>query len=456
VKFNPRPYQQFTTQKIIELPFVGPLLDMGLGKTVSTLTAINELIFDRLEVSKVLVIAPKRVAEDVWPEEVQKWDHLTHLKLSLVLGTEKQRKEALKVKADIYVINRENVAWLVAHYGNAWPFDMMVIDELSSFKNPSSQRFRALRKVRPLSSRVVALTGTPAPNGLLDLWSQVYLLDQGERLGKTFTSYRDTYFKPGKRNGFVVYEYNLKKQDDTQAIFDKISDICFSMKASDYLDLPKRIDNTRYVHLPKKTMDQYYEFERKQILALQDVQNITAVNAAALTNKLLQFANGAIYDADKNYHEIHEEKLEALMEDVEAANGEPVLVFYSYQHDRDRIMRHLKSFRPRLFKGPEDRKAWDRKEISVMLAHPASAGHGLNFQYGGHRMQWFGVPWSLEWYDQGIHRVDRQGQEREVINNRLIVKGTMDEDALSSLEMKTSVQDAMIRAVKARFEKYKN
>jgi SNF2 family DNA or RNA helicase len=302
---------------------------------------------------------------------------------------------------------------------------------------------------------VVGLTGTPAPNGLLDLWSQVYLLDQGERLGKTFSGYRDSYFKPGKRNGHIIYEYNLKQPASNEEIYQKISDICFSMKASDYLQLPKRLDNVRYVHLPDNVMNRYLEFEKKQILALEDVEHITAMNAAALTNKLLQFANGAVYDENRKYFEVHTEKLEALAENIEAANGEPVLVFYSYLHDRDRIMHHLKSFKPRLLNTSEDIRQWNEGKVSVLLAHPASAGHGLNLQYGGHRMEWYGVPWSLEQYLQAIARLDRQGQMREVINNRLIVRGTMDEDVLASLDTKEKTQDAMIRAVKARIEKHR-
>jgi len=455
MKYLARPYQEFTTQKIVELPAVGALLDMGLGKTVSTLTAVDELLNDRMEVSKVLVIAPKRVAEEVWTTEVQKWDHLRHLTVSLVLGDEKHRKEALKRKADIYVINRENVVWLTGFYGTAWPFDMIVIDELSSFKSPKAQRFKALRKVRPMASRVVGLTGTPAPNGLLDLWSQIYLLDQGERLGKTIGAYRDTYFKPGKRNGHIVYEYNLKQAGYEQAIYDKIGDICFSMKTEDYLTLPDRLDQTQLITLPPRILEKYLAFEREQILKLDDVDDISAVNAAALTNKLLQYANGAIYDDAKNWHEVHGEKLEALAENIEAANGKPVLVFYSYKHDLERILKHLKAYKPRKLEGPDDIKAWNLGEIQVMLAHPASAGHGLNLQDGGNLIEWFGVPWSLELYQQAVKRLHRSGQTRAVVNNRLIVSGTMDEDVLASLGDKTGTQEAMIAAVKARLEKYK-
>ena len=452
---NLRPYQEYAVKRIIDDYALGCFLDLGLGKTVSTLTAVDELLNDRMEVSKVLVIAPKRVAEEVWTTEVQKWDHLRHLTVSLVLGDEKHRKEALKRKADIYVINRENVVWLTGFYGTAWPFDMIVIDELSSFKSPKAQRFKALRKVRPMASRVVGLTGTPAPNGLLDLWSQIYLLDQGERLGKTIGSYRDTYFKPGKRNGHIVYEYNLKQAGYEQAIYDKIGDICFSMKTEDYLTLPDRLDQTQLITLPPRILEKYLAFEREQILKLDDVDDISAVNAAALTNKLLQYANGAIYDDAKNWHDVHSEKLEALAENIEAANGKPVLVFYSYKHDLERITRHLKAYKPRKLEGPDEIQAWNRGEIQVMLAHPASAGHGLNLQDGGNLIEWFGVPWSLELYQQAVKRLHRSGQTRAVVNNRLIVSGTMDEDVLASLGNKTGTQEAMIAAVKARLEKYK-
>lgn len=455
MKYTPRPYQDFTTRKIVELPAVGALLDMGLGKTVSTLTAVDELLNDRMEVGKVLVIAPKRVAEEVWTTEIQKWDHLRHLTTSLVLGTEAQRKEALKRKADIYVINRENVVWLVGFYGTAWPFDMIVIDELSSFKSHQSQRFKALRKVRPLASRVVGLTGTPAPNGLLDLWSQIYLLDQGERLGKTVGAYREKWFRPGRRSGHIVYDYNLKSAASETEIMQSIADICFSMKTEDYLTLPERIDLVQRVTLPPRVMEKYLAFEREQILKLEDIQDISAVNAAALTNKLLQYANGAVYDDEKNWHEVHTEKLEALEENIEAANGKPVLIFYRFKHDLARIMKALKAYKPRTLDGPDEIKAWNRGEIPVLLAHPASAGHGLNLQDGGNLIEWFGVPWSLELYQQAIKRLHRSGQTQVVRNNRLIVTGTMDEDVLAALGDKHSTQEAMIAAVKARIERYR-
>jgi SNF2 family DNA or RNA helicase len=452
--YNPWPYQDFATKHVIDNPFSGLFLDMGLGKTVSTLTAVDKLMFDDLEVNKVLVIAPKRVAEDTWTTEATKWDHLKHLRVSVVLGTERQRKEALKAKADVYVINRENVAWLVGFYQSAWPFDMLVIDELSSFKSAKAIRFKALRLVRPLIKRVVGLTGTPAPNGLIDLWPQLYLLDQGERLGKTITRYRENYFTPGRRNGQVVFDYKLKAESE-QAIYDKIGDICISMKAKDYLTLPERITRDVEIHLPAAIKEKYEEFERDQILALENIEDISAVNAAALTNKLLQFANGAVYDANKDWHTVHNAKLDALEEIVEVANGQPVLVFYSYKHDLERIKKRLKAYKPRTLDSREDIQEWNDGKIQLLLAHPASAGHGLNLQAGGNIIVWFGLTWSLELYQQANARLDRQGQTKPVIVHRLIVFGTMDEDVSKAIERKTEGQDALMDAVKARIQKHR-
>lgn len=461
--YTPYPYQQHATEHIIENPAAGLFLEMGLGKTVSTLTAVDQLINEMFDTNKVLVIAPKRVADDTWTTEAAKWDHLNHLRISKVLGTERERKEALKVKADIYVINRENVAWLVAQYSTAWPFDMVVIDESSSFKSPKATRFKALRSVRPLIKRVVILTGTPSPNGLLDLWPQLYLLDQGERLGKNITAYRGRYFKAGKRNGHIVYNYDLNGQKDDgmlgagiyeKEIYEKIGDICISMKARDYLQLPERIDQVIPVNLPKKVLQQYLDFEREQILSLPDANDISAVNAAALTGKLWQFANGAVYDDNKAYHETHTEMLDALEEDVEAANGNPLLIFYWFKHDLERIKAKLKEHRPVELKTSEQIQKWNRGEIPVMLLHPASAGHGLNLQYGGHLMTWFGPIWSLELYQQALARLDRQGQIKPVISRRLVVMGTIHEDMIKATDNKAIGQDALMEAVKARVNKY--
>lgn len=451
---NLHEYQKAAVSHIIDHPAAGLFLDMGLGKTVSTLTAINRLMNVYMEVTKVLVIAPKRVAENTWTTECGKWDHLKGLRISRVLGTEKKRKAALKEDADIYVINRENVVWLVAQLKGWWPFDMIVIDELSSFKSNTATRFKALRKVRPMSARVVGLTGTPAPNGLIDLWPQMYLLDMGERLEKTITAYRSKYFKPGRTNGQVVFDYKPNSGSE-DAIYSRISDICISMKARDYLDLPDLIEIPVEVSMSDRQMQQYEKFEEEQVLKLQDEGDISAVNAAALSNKLLQYANGAVYDADRNIHELHEAKLDALEEIVEAANGSPVLVFYSFRHDVARIMKRLKAYHPKEIDGQEDIQAWNDGRIPVMLAHPASAGHGLNLQQGGHIMVWFGLPWSLELYQQANARLHRQGQSQPVRSYAIMTKGTMDADVKKALSGKTDRQDALMEAVKARIEKYR-
>ncbi len=452
---NLHEYQKHAVRHIIEHPYCGLLMEMGLGKSVSTLTAIRQLMDDYLEVNKVLVIAPKRVAETTWSDEIEKWEHLGGIRISKILGTAKQRASALKADADIYLINRENVVWLVAKLQGYWPFDMLVIDELSSFKSAKSARFKALRLVRPKISRVVGLTGTPAPNGLIDLWSQIYLLDLGERLGKTITGYRIKYFHPGRSNGQVVFDYKLNSGSE-EAIYKQIGDICISMKAEDYLQLPDRIDRTVEIHFPEKVMEKYLEFEKQQVLAMEDTDgDISAVNAAALSNKLLQYANGAIYDSERNVHEIHAEKLEALEEIVEAANGQPVLVFFSFRHDVSRIMTTLKKYHPKEIAGPEDVASWNAGKISVLLAHPAGAGHGLNLQAGGHIIVWFGLPWSSELYLQANARLYRQGQGKPVIVHHLIAKGTMDEDVVRALTDKVNKQDALMQAVKARIEKYR-
>lgn len=454
---NLHQYQKYSVDFIQSHPAAGLLLDMGLGKTVSTLTAINRLMFEDLEINKVLVIAPKRVAEDTWTKEAAKWDHLKHLRISRVLGTERQRKDALRADADIFVINRENVCWLIAQYRGTLPFDMLIIDELSSFKSPKAQRFKALRMVRPQFSRVVGLTGTPAPNGLTDLWSQIYLLDQGERLGKTVTGYRQKYFRPGRSNGQVVFDYKLLDGSE-EAIYRRISDICVSMKAEDYLELPPRMDHSVEVTLPSPVQAQYENFEKEEILKIleQEKENtISAANAAALTNKLLQFSNGAIYDGDRAVHELHEAKLDALEEIVEAANGEPVLVFYSFRHDIGRIKRKLKDYRPRELVDGKDIDDWNAGKIQVLLAHPAGAGHGLNLQKGGNIIVWFGLTWSLELYQQANARLHRQGQTRPVQVYHLLASGTMDEDVIKAISGKADKQEALMQAVKARINKYR-
>lgn len=463
--YNPYAYQAYGTELIVDNNFYGLLLDMGLGKTSTVLTAIDRILYDQMESIKWLVIAPKRVAESVWSDEIEKWDHLNHLTVAKILGTEKQRKQALAQKADIYIINRENVQWLVAQYGGAWPFSGVVVDESSSFKNPQSSRFKALRQILGMVERLIILTGTPTPNGLLDLWSQIYLLDRGQRLGKTITSYRENYFNAASQKGYIVYEYKLKTETKAsllgpdyyeKLIHEKISDICVSMKKEDYLTLPKRIDQTVDIRMSEKLKKQYYEFERDLVLQLEDESQITAMNAAVLTNKLLQFANGAIYKDNKiDYIELHNEKIDALIEDVEAANGQPMLVFYQYKHDLARIRKYLNKYNPLLLDGAGRIYDWNRGEIPLMLAHAASAGHGLNLQEGGHLLEWFGCPWSLELYEQAVARLDRQGQLAAVINRRLAIAGTMDMDVLQALDFKANRQNALMEAVKARFDKYK-
>ncbi len=453
MKFIPHDYQKIAIEKIINLPAVGLFLEMGLGKTVSALTAIQELLYDRFEASKVLVIAPLRVAQSTWSGEIEKWDHLQGLRLAKVLGSEKQRIGALHQPADIYIINRENTEWLVDYYGRKWPFDMVVIDELSSFKNPRSKRFRALRKVRPLIKRIVGLTGTPAPNGLIDLWSQIYLLDQGERLGKTLTGYRNRYFDPGRRNQNIIFEW-IPKEFAEERIYEKISDICVSMKAEDWLQLPERIDNVIEVELPEKAKWQYKQLEKDLILPLLE-SDVTAANAAVLTNKLLQMANGAIYDEFGEAKEIHDAKLEALEEAVEAANGKPVMVVYAYKHDLDRIRKRLKKYNPRTLDSDKDVQDWNAGKIQVLLLHPASGGHGLNLQTGGNIIVWFGLTWGLEYYQQANARLYRQGQTERVIVHHIVAKGTMDEEVLKALTGKASTQNDLMEAVKAKIEQYK-
>lgn len=454
MKYSPHDYQRYATEKIIELPACGLFLAMGLGKTVSTLTAVNELIYDRFEIEKVLVIAPKRVAEDTWISEAEKWDHLWYLTFSKILGTASQREAALQVKADIYLINRENVVWLVDKLRKQWPFDMVVVDELSSFKSNQAKRFKALRTIRPLVKRFVGLTGTPAPNGLMDLWPEVYLLDRGERLGKTITSFRDRYFYPGKRDGYTVFTWEPKEGAE-EAIHEKISDICISMKAEDYLQLPAQIVNDIRIRMASPEMEKYRELEKEKLMEL-DGQEITALSAAAVWGKLLQLANGAVYDSDGGVTVLHEKKLDALEEILEASCGHSVLVFYNFRHDCDRLMDRFKKYNPRTFRTPEDIRDWNSGKIPLMLAQPASMGHGLNIQAGGHIIVWYGLNPSLELYLQANARLHRQGQKGVVIIHRLIVEGTVDEDVIKKLEVKDEHQDSLMEAVKARIRRIRD
>lgn len=449
-------YQKKAVEHIITHKYCGLFLEMGLGKTVSTLTAVEKLMYDYLEVNSVLVIAPKRVAETVWAEEAQNWEHLQHLTFSKIIGTEQQRLEAFHKKADIHIISRDNIVWLCGICASNLPYDMLVIDELSSFKNHLSQRFKALRLARPWIKRVVGLTGTPAPNGLIDLWPQIYLMDRGERLGKTITKYRSTYFTPGRSNGYVVYNYNLQGGAE-QAIRDKIGDICISMQAQDYLHMPMLTNNYVKLKMPKDILDAYHKFEKDSIMKLVNLDNevkITASNAAGLSNKLLQFANGAIYDEDKNVHPIHDIKLEALEEIVEEACGKPVLVAWTYQFDRDRIMKYLSKYKPRELKTAKDIQDWNDGKVQLMLAHPASAGHGLNLQAGGNIIVWFGLTWSLELYQQFNARLYRQGQKQGVIIHHLYMAQTHDEDVILALKNKDRVQMGLMNSIKAKIGNY--
>lgn len=443
MKYKPHDYQEYAKNFILTHPICCLMLDMGLGKTIITLTALWLLALDSFDIGKILVIAPKRVAEDTWPKEMNKWEHLTGLSYSLVLGSKKQREEALAKKASVYIINRENVPWLVENC--FWDFDTVVIDELSSFKSNKAQRFKALKKVRPKVQRVIGLTGTPAPNSLLDLWPQLYLLDMGKRLGRFIGNYRSEYFEPDKRNQHIIFSYK-PKENAQEIIFQKISDICMSMKACDYLKMPQRIDNMVEVLLSEKEKEFYERLEKEMVLPFTD-GDIDAVNAAALTNKLLQMANGAVYDENKAVKVIHERKLEALEDLIEAANGKPLLIFYGYQHDRDRIM---KRFNAREIKTSRDISKWNEGEIPIAIAHPASAGHGLNLQTGGSTIIWFSLTWSLELYQQTNARLWRQGQKETVVVHHLIAKGTIDEQVMSALKKKECGQEALISAVRAR------
>lgn len=451
-------YQNRGVQHIIDNPFCALFLDMGLGKSVTTLTAIKELL-DGCIISNALIIAPKKVAQVTWRDEIKNWAHLQDLTISVIDGDAKHRRAAMAKKADIYAVSRDNIVWLVTEYGGIkLPFDMVVIDELSSFKNHASKRFRALKRVRKFIPRVVGLTGTPSPNGLIDLFAQMYLIDEGQRLGKTITGYRDRFFKPDKRNGDIVYTYALKHpaNETEKQISDLISDITISMTAEDYLKMPDKIMLFDTVELPRKVYENYQEFEREQVLELiNSDEPISAASAAALSNKLQQFANGAIYDADRKVINIHDEKLEKLQEIVEAANGAPVLVAYSFIHDLDRIMNALKEYKPVKLEKPEHIAQWNAGKINVLVTHPASAGHGLNLQKGGNIIVWFGNTWSLELYMQFNARLYRQGQDKPVYIHHIVTKGTVDEKIVKALSGKKETQDGLMQSIKELMEKYK-
>ena len=450
MNFQPHPYQSVAIKQILAHTHYGLLLDMGLGKTVSTLMAIESLIYDRLEVKKVLLIAPKKVAESTWSQEASKWAQTRNLRISQVLGSVKDREQALQADADIYVMNRENVIWLCDKYkGKPLPFDMLVIDESSSFKNPQAKRFKALK--RHTFDRVVLLTGTPAPNTLMDLWPQIYLLDKGERLGRTITEYRRRYFRPDKTNGHVVFSYALNPGADSQ-IYGRITDICMSLKAKDYLTLPDRIDNVIDVVMSDSETEKYKTMEKEHVLGLGQENEISALNAASVANKLLQMANGYVYDDEGNLVHIHDQKIDRLKELVDVNEGKPMLVFYNYKHD----LAAIKEAFPKATELSDDNDVadWNKGKIQMLLAHPASAGYGLNLQAGGHIIVWYGLTWSLEQYQQANARLHRQGQTEPVIVHHLVTKGTMDEQVIRSLSRKEESQDALLEAIKYRRDLY--
>lgn len=459
MEFRPHSYQRHCINKILETKKLGLFLDMGLGKTVTTLTAVKELKYNRFQVCKVLVIAPKKVAEGTWTKEAAKWDHTKMLRVSPVLGSQAKRIRALNTPADLYVINRENVCWLVDYYRNAWPFDMVVIDESSSFKSHSAKRFKALAGISSRISRMVELTGTPSPNGLADLWSQVYLLDGGERLGKRYSQFRERYFQPDKRGADgMVYSYEAKPGTE-ESILAKISDICISMKAEDYLELPDLTYHEIPVELDKKSWKAYQDLERKMILELpEDDELISVTSAAALSNKLLQLANGAVYDEDRQVHEVHDCKIEAFLELVESLQGKPVLVFYNYQHDRERILKALakSGLRIRELKTTQDEDDWNAGRIDILLTHPASSAYGLNLQQGGNHVIWFGLTWNYELYTQANKRLHRQGQVNKVIIHHLVSTGTRDEDVMAALKRKDDVQNWVMESLKARIRRIRD
>lgn len=447
MKYKPHSYQEYAIRYIETHPISALLIDMGLGKTTITLTAIRNLLFDSFEVCKVLVIAPLRVAKNTWTDEIKKWEHLSTLTYSLIIGNENERLSALNEQTDIYIINRENVDWLVNKSGYKFDFDMVVIDELSSFKNHQSKRFKSLMKVRPLVKRIVGLTGTPSSNGLMDLFAEFKILDMGKRLGYFIGQYRNTYFKPDKMNGPIVYSYKPLPNAEN-AIYEKISDITVSMKANEYLKMPELLTSNYVVELSNSEKNQYDEMKKSLVLEITDGE-ITASNAASLSNKLCQLSNGAIYDDEQNIVEIHDRKLEALEDIIESMNGKPLLIAYWYRHDLERIKSR---FSVRKIKTSEDISDWNDGKIPVALIHPASAGHGLNLQNGGSTLVWFCLTWSLELYQQTNARLYRQGQKNTVVIQHIITKGTIDEQILKALQKKNKTQADLIDAVRANLE----
>lgn len=449
MEYKPYYYQAFAENFILNNAAAGLLLDMGMGKTAISLTAADKLLFDYFAVRKVLVIAPLKPARETWPPEAKKWDHLRHLRFSLILGSKKERIAACSKDADIYIVNREQVVWLVDYYKSAWPFDMVIIDELSSFKSSKAQRFRALKKVRKYITRIVGLTGTPSPNGLLDLWPEMYLLDEGKALGKTLTSYRETYFVPDKRNATTIFSWKPKDGAEEE-IYKKIGSLCISMKSADYLQLPERLMLRREFELSEKAAELYHTLERDTLLPFAD-GDIDAPTAAILTNKLLQAAGGAAYDENGNVKVLHEDKLEALDQLIEEANSQPVLVFYSFRHELERILARYPEAVD--IKEKDAVTRWNQGEVPILLAHPASAGHGLNLQEGGHIAIWYSLPTSLELYQQANKRLHRPGQKSTVLIHHILMKGTYDYRVLDGiLSPKEVRQNACLEALKARIK----
>ncbi|MCJ7461543.1 SNF2-related protein [Streptococcus suis] len=445
-------YQVVAKDFIIAHPYAAVILDMGMGKTATTLSAVNELMFDRFEVTKVLVIAPLRVANTVWSDEIEQWAELRHLRYSKIVGTPKQRKVALQKDADIYIVNRENLPWLVDQCSPYFKWDMVVIDELSSFKSWQSKRFKAFMAMRPYMKRIVGLTGTPSSNGLMDLFAEFKVIDGGERLGRFIGEFRSRYFEEGRRNGNIVYEYIPMDYAECQ-IQDKISDITISMKALDYLDMPELISTKKLVRMSEKEKEKYSQFKKEYVLSELDGLEVTAANAASLTNKLVQLSNGAVYSDNYTVVPLHKQKLDALEDILESANGEPVLVAYWFKHDLARIIGRLEKLKvkSRVLKTEEDIREWNKGNVPVGLLHPAGAGHGLNLQKGGHHLVWFGLTWSLELYQQTNARLWRQGQESEtVVIQHIVTEGTIDEEILKALENKDAQQERLIAAVKAQ------
>ncbi|HGD0103785.1 TPA: SNF2-related protein [Streptococcus agalactiae] len=452
MKLSLHDYQEVTKDFIIRTPYAAVILDMGMGKTATTLSAINELMFDRYEVSKVLVIAPLRVANTVWSDEIEQWEELRHLRYAKIVGTPKQRRAALEQDADIYIVNREILPWLVQQCSPYFKWDMVVIDELSSFKSWQSKRFKAFMAMRPYMKRVVGLTGTPSSNGLMDLFAEFKVIDSGERLGRFIGEYRSRYFDEGRRNGNIVYEYIPMDYAECQ-IYDKIDDITISMKAMDYLDMPELISTKKVVHLTDKETDNYKRFKKDYVLSDLEDGEVTAANAASLSNKLVQMANGAVYSDDHQVVSLHDQKLDTLEDIIEAANSEPVLVAYWFKHDLQRIEERLAKLKVQgtVLKTEQDIREWNKGNIRVGLLHPASAGHGLNLQKGGHHLVWFGLTWSLELYQQTNARLWRQGQQAEtVVIQHIVTEGTIDEEILKALENKDAQQSRLIEAVKAQ------